>query len=77
VKGLIEVLVHALVEHPDAVTVAEHEDEPGEHTYSVRVHPSDAGRAIGRGGRVAGAIRTVARYAAERQGRRVRVEIDT
>ncbi|MFA4841754.1 MAG: KH domain-containing protein, partial [Agrococcus sp.] len=39
----------------------------------VRVHPEDLGRVIGRGGRTAGALRTV--IGALPGGRRVRVDV--
>jgi uncharacterized protein len=41
----------------------------------VRVSPDDLGQVIGRGGRVIKAIRTLARAAATRSGKRVTVEI--
>ena len=41
----------------------------------LRVAPDDLGRVIGRGGRIARALRTVVRAGAVRDGRRVGVEI--
>jgi len=74
VRELVEYLTRALVEHPDEVQV----DEVGSDddiVLEIRVAEDDLGRVIGRSGRVANAIRTVAKAAGARDGRRVMVEI--
>jgi len=71
---LLEFLVRALVEEPDAVEVAELEED-GDLIYEISVAEADLGRVIGKGGRVANAIRTVAKAAAVRLDRRVMVDI--
>ena len=71
---LIEFLVKALVEDPGAVVVEELEEE-GDLVYEVTVAEDDLGRVIGKGGRVANAIRTIAKAAAVRIDRRVIVDI--
>lgn len=71
---LLEFLVRALVEDPDAVEVAELEED-GDLIYEISVAEDDLGRVIGKGGRVANAIRTVAKAAAVRLDRRVIVDI--
>jgi predicted RNA-binding protein YlqC (UPF0109 family) len=71
---LIEFLVKALVEDPNAVVVEELEEE-GDLVYEVTVAEGDLGRVIGKGGRVANAIRTIAKAAAVRIDRRVIVDI--
>ena len=70
--GVLEYLVTALVDDPDAVEI----DVDGGRTLGLRVHvaPDDMGRVIGRRGRVANAIRTVVRAAAVRDG--VEVDVD-
>jgi uncharacterized protein len=73
-RKLVEYLVRALVEDPDAVQVEELE-ENGYVVLAVTVAEDDLGRVIGRGGRIANAIRTVARAAATKEERRVLVEI--
>lgn len=72
-KKLVEVLVRNLVDVPEKVTVEAVED-PRSITLEVRVAEGDMGRVIGRQGRVAKAIRTVAKAAAVKDGRRVSVE---
>jgi uncharacterized protein len=71
---LIEFLVKALVEDPSAVVVEELEED-GDLVYEVSVAEDDLGRVIGKGGRVANAIRTIAKAAAVRIDRRVIVDI--
>lgn len=72
--GLISFLVRNLVDEPDAVDIVE---IPGEEatTYEVRVAQSDLGKVIGKQGRIANALRTVAKAAAMKNKRKVYVEI--
>jgi len=71
---LLEFLVKALVEDPAAVKVEELEED-GDLVYEITVADEDLGRVIGKGGRVANAIRTIAKAAAVRLDRRVIVDI--
>ena len=72
-RELVEFLARALVEDPDSVQVAEVE-ENGDLVLEVTVGGDDLGRLIGKGGRVANAIRTVAKAASTGAERRVLVE---
>ncbi|HXR31804.1 MAG TPA: KH domain-containing protein [Solirubrobacterales bacterium] len=71
---LLEFLVKALVEDPSAVVVEELEED-GDLVYEITVAEDDLGRVIGKGGRIANAIRTIAKAAAVRLDRRVIVDI--
>ncbi|HSJ18134.1 MAG TPA: KH domain-containing protein [Solirubrobacterales bacterium] len=73
-RELVEYLVRALVEYPGEVQVEELE-ENGDVVLEVTVAEDDLGRVIGRGGRIANALRTVARAAATKEDCRVIVEI--
>jgi len=73
-KSLIEILVKALVDNPDAVNVEE-VDEGESVTYEVSVDPEDLGKVIGKQGRVANALRTVAKAAALKDRKNVFVKI--
>ena len=73
-RELVEFITRALVADPDSVRVEEIDDD-GNTVLEVRVAQDDLGRIIGRSGRVANAIRTVAKAAATREDRRVLVEI--
>lgn len=69
----LEHLVRGIVTHPDDVSVRMRELRRG-RTFTVRVHPDDFGRVIGRKGRTAHAIRTVIN--ALDNGRNVRIDFD-
>ncbi len=74
-RELVEFLVRALVSEPGEVRVEELEED-GTTVLEVRVADADLGRVIGREGRVANAIRAVAKAAAAAQGAgRVMVEV--
>lgn len=73
-KQLLTYIAQNLVEHPDSVTVAEIAGA-GETILELRVHPDDMGKVIGRQGRIAKEIRALMRSVAQRQGKRVNVEI--
>ena len=65
---LIVTIARGLVENKDAVSVTV--DEPNEEglvVYHLHVAPDDMGRVIGKQGRIAKAIRTVVRAAANRE----------
>ncbi|MCE5199286.1 MAG: KH domain-containing protein [Armatimonadota bacterium] len=73
-KSLIEILVKALVDNSDAVIVSE-QDQGQSVTYEVTVDPDDLARVIGKQGRVANALRTVAKAAAIKSQKNVYVKI--
>lgn len=75
-KDLIQVIAKALVDHPDEVRVLEMEEERV-ITYHLLVNPADVGKVIGKQGRIAKAIRTVATSAAVKQNKRIAVEISS
>ena len=76
-EQLITIIAKGLVEDKDAVTVtADAPLEDGTVIYHLHVAPDDMGRVIGKQGRIAKAIRVVARAAANRNGGKVSVEID-
>jgi predicted RNA-binding protein YlqC (UPF0109 family) len=73
-KELVEHIARALVDHPEEVTVTEVVTGP-DVLIELHVAPEDMGRVIGRGGRVANAIRTLVQMCAGRQARRAHLEI--
>ena len=73
-KSLIEILVKALVDDPDSVVVDE-VDEGTSTTYEVTVAPDDLGKIIGKQGRVANSLRTVAKAAALKSNKNIFVKI--
>lgn len=74
---LLTIIAKGLVETPDEVSVTADEPlEDGTIVYHIHVAEADMGRIIGKQGRIAKAIRTVARSAAIRKDVKVQVEID-
>ena len=73
-KDVLTYIAQNLVEHPQAVDVQETETD-GNVVLELRVDPSDMGKVIGRQGRIAKEIRTLMRSVAQRQGKKVSVEI--
>ena len=74
---LLITIAQGLVENPESVKVDT--DEPNENgviVYHLHVAESDMGRIIGKQGRIAKAIRTIARSTAVRSNTKVMVEID-
>jgi uncharacterized protein len=71
---LVEYLARRLVERPGEVSVDE-VDRDGARVIELRVAPDDLGRVIGRGGRIARALRTVVRAGGAQGDRRVLLEI--
>ena len=76
-KELLEIIAKRLVELPEQVSVeADAPDEEGTVVYHIHVAESDMGRIIGKQGRIAKAIRTIARSAAIHNNEKIAVEID-
>jgi predicted RNA-binding protein YlqC (UPF0109 family) len=74
-RDLLEFLARSLVADPDAVQVTEVEEIDGEVVLELEVAEDDLGRVIGRGGRVANALRSVMKAAATREEKRAVVDI--
>jgi uncharacterized protein len=74
-RALLESLVRALVDDPDAVSVEDFAEDDGTVVLELSVAEDDYGTVIGRGGRTANALRTVVKAAAVRDGRKVLVDI--
>lgn len=71
---VLEVIVEALVDHPEQVRVTEVSRQGGNVHLEVQVAPGDLGKVIGKSGRIAHAIRAVVRVAANRQHLRAMVD---
>ena len=74
VKNVVVYLVTEIVDNPEEVVVDIIEDGPEEVIAEVRCAKPDMGRVIGRRGRVARAIRTLAQAAADEEGLKAQVE---
>jgi predicted RNA-binding protein YlqC (UPF0109 family) len=74
VRAVVEVLARALADRPDAVRVTESQHK---HMTLIElfVSPQDVPKLVGRQGRTAAALRTLAATAGEREGKQVTLEI--
>jgi len=75
-RELVEYIVKTLVDQPDAVSVNETQGEMVT-IIEVKTAPEDAGKVIGREGRIANSIRTIVKAAAAKQQKKITVEILT
>ncbi|MCH4183871.1 MAG: KH domain-containing protein [Eggerthellaceae bacterium] len=75
IAGLVRTIVEPIVEYPDDLEITDSTDDNGEVSVEIRVNEEDAGKVIGRQGRVIKAIRTLARAAAIRSEQHVNVEL--
>lgn len=73
-KDLIEFIAKSLVEDPTQVEVRE-ELERGKVRLILTVADEDMGRVIGKGGRVANAMRSLLRVKASRRGTKASLDI--
>lgn len=74
-KQFLEMVVKALVDHPDAVSIERTVDEMGV-LLTLDVHAEDMGKIIGRSGNTAKAIRTLLRVVGMKHDARVNLKIN-
>ncbi len=74
VEKVVRYVVCEIVENDDEVEITMIQEGPEDVVAEVRTAKADMGRVIGRRGRVARAIRTVAQAAAEEEGLNAGVE---
>ncbi len=72
-KEMLEIIIKNLVENPNEVQITETTKENA-ITYEVKVAEADMGKVIGRQGRIAKSIRTVAKAIAAKEDKKVNVE---
>ena len=73
-KELLTYIVQSLVDNPEKVIVDEKVTSK-ETVFEVRVADGDMGKVIGRQGRIVRQIRVLMKAVAQRQGKKVSVEI--
>lgn len=74
-QQLLEYVVMALVDHPDAVQISRRVDEMGV-LLTLKVHANDMGQIVGRQGSTARAIRTLVRLIGLKANARVNLKIE-
>ncbi len=75
VHDLLFFIVCSLVDYPREVRIESDYAEDGA-TFTVRVHPADVGKLIGKQGRSASALRTLLGAAGAKLRRRFAIDID-
>lgn len=73
-KELIEYIALSLVDDPSQVVVNEYHSG-GRSNLELHVAREDMGRVIGKGGRIANAMRTLLRVAAAREGKQANLDV--
>lgn len=73
-EELVAFVARQLVDNPDDVSVVRVEQDRSV-VYELRVGPEDVGKVIGKGGRIANALRQIVRAASSRSRRKCTVEI--
>ena len=74
-KELLRSMICSIVDDVDNVKVEESTTEKGV-SFQIAVAKDDVGKIIGTGGRIASALRTVAKAAGAKQGIRVLINVD-
>ncbi len=75
-EKMIKDLVTPLVVHPEDLEVKKLSDDGQMITVQIFVHQDDLGRVIGKNGRIANAVRTIAYASASREHKKITINID-
>ena len=76
-EELIKNMVAPLVVNPNDVTVKKLDEDEELLTIQVLVNKEDLGRVIGKNGKIAQAIRTIAYAGASKEGKKIKIDIDS
>ena len=74
IKELVEYIALSLVDDPSQVVVTEYRSG-GRENLELHVAREDMGRVIGKGGRIANAMRVLLRVAAAREGKQANLDV--
>lgn len=74
-KELIDYIARSLVDDPTQVEIRQERAGTSRVHVELRVAKEDMGRVIGKGGRVANAMRVLLRVAAAREGKQVSLDV--
>jgi len=75
IEDLIKAMVVAIVDDEASVSVAQAETDKEGVLYEIKVGKDDVGKVIGKQGRIANAIRTVAKASGAKHGERIMVNV--
>lgn len=74
-KQTLEHIIKGIVDSPKDVDISE-EDIEGTLTFKVHVAKEDAGKVIGKGGKVIRAIRNVLKIQAMKENKRINISLE-
>ena len=74
-EELVTMIIRALVDSPEQVVVTKIEGERSV-IFEVRVGPDDLGKVIGKGGRIANALRTLVRAVGTKERKSIWVDLN-
>ncbi len=74
-KDLVEHIARSLVTQPDEVNVVVASEDGKVVNLELRTAPDDMGKVIGKQGRIAKAMRTVLKAAANKEGKKANLDI--
>ncbi len=73
---LTKYIVEQLVDDKSAIDIKSTVEDNGTETISIRVAENDIGKVIGKQGKIAMSIRTLAKAVGIREGKRYNIEIE-
>lgn len=76
-ESLIKNMIQPLVTNPSDVVVKILSEDSETISLQVLVNSEDLGRVIGKGGRIASAIRTICYAGAAKENKRLQIDIDS
>lgn len=74
-KSLLEFIAKSILDHSEDVEVIEETTEDGALRLTLKVNKDDVGKAIGKEGKVANAMRNLLKVIAVKEGKRVYLDI--
>lgn len=74
-EEIVKYIVQALVSNPADVKITSEDESDKVVIIKVQVNPDDVGKVIGKGGRIANAIRSIVKSASSKSGKRFIVKI--
>ena len=75
ISGLVQTVVRPLIEFEDDFEISAYEEQGNTIVVELRVNEADAGKVIGRQGRVIKAVRTIAHAADAQEDAHVEMEV--
>ena len=74
-KNMIETVVASIVDNPDRISILQSDQEDGSVLFQIQVAKEDAGKLIGRKGRIASAMRAISKAAGAKLGVKVMLNV--